>query len=543
MFTISPWMPVVHKSNHLPIFPSDADLPLSLLEAIDAFLLACAIRKVRGQGDQHSSMLIHVTRFNAVQKIVHSKVEEYVLHLRQRMSRKIGHEQILDRMQNLWKNDFIPTRNKILEDVPNLHSEYNESWPEISNALISILDEISVRMINGTAKDALDYADSATGLKVIAIGGDKLARGLTLEGLCTSYFLRASRMYDTLMQMGRWFGYRPGYLDLCRLYTTDELVEWFEHIADAAEELREEFDYMVACGGTPKDYGLKVKSHSVLMVTSRLKMRTARSLYLSFSGDVVETVSLYKDVVKIQHNLNAFNSLIQTAGSPAAIPSKKRGNSNESWTGAFWKNIPSQNICDFLNQYETHPSAHKVNSKMLAEFILSMNAVGELTSWTVAVIGGKIVDKTQNISGIQVPMTVRTGNDKRDDRYSIGRLLSPKDEGIDLEEDSWMAALDETRNIWNNDPGRLKNKIEPNVPSGKSLRRIRGFGAKGIQAKPENGLLLIYLLDPESAKIDFDDNTSPIVAFGISFPGSNSGVKVEYKVNNVMWEQEYGSAE
>ena len=89
-------------------------------------------------------------------------------------------------------------------------------------------------------------------------------------------------MYDTLMQMGRWFGYRPGYLDVCRLYTTDELAEWFGHIADAAEELREEFDLMSESGGTPREYGLKVQSHPVLMVTSPLKMRTAKNLMISF---------------------------------------------------------------------------------------------------------------------------------------------------------------------------------------------------------------------------------------------------------------------
>ena len=124
--------------------------------------------------------------------------------------------------------------------------------------LPEVVSDVQVRTINGTAKDALDYAEhSNTGLTVIAIGGDKLSRGLTLDGLCVSYFLRASRMYDTLMQMGRWFGYRPGYVDLCRLYTTSDLSEWFGHITDAADELREEFEYMAASGGTPRDYGLK----------------------------------------------------------------------------------------------------------------------------------------------------------------------------------------------------------------------------------------------------------------------------------------------
>ena len=113
-----------------------------------------------------------------------------------------------------------------------------------------MVSDIVVRTINGTAKDALDYTEhEKTGLTAIAIGGDKLSRGLTLEGLCVSYFLRASRMYDTLMQMGRWFGYRPGYVDLCRLYTTSDLTEWFGHITDAADELREEFDQMAAARG------------------------------------------------------------------------------------------------------------------------------------------------------------------------------------------------------------------------------------------------------------------------------------------------------
>ena len=117
---------------------------------------------------------------------------------------------------------------------PDLVAAGDPSWEEIEAALPDAIADIDIRMINGTAKDALDYAErKETGLKVIAIGGDKLSRGLTLEGLCVSYFLRASKMYDTLMQMGRWFGYRPGYLDLCRLYTTSDLHEWFEHITEA----------------------------------------------------------------------------------------------------------------------------------------------------------------------------------------------------------------------------------------------------------------------------------------------------------------------
>src|SRR5690606_31293800 len=142
------------------------------------------------------------------------------------------------------------------------------------------------RAVNGTAKDVLDYADNeVTGIRVIAVGGDKLARGLTLEGLTVSYFLRASRMYDTLMQMGRWFGYRPGYTDLSRLYTTDELQKWFRHITIASEELRQAFDHMSATHAKPREYGLRVQSHEVMTVTSSTKMRSGRELKMSYAGD------------------------------------------------------------------------------------------------------------------------------------------------------------------------------------------------------------------------------------------------------------------
>ncbi|NQD97113.1 Z1 domain-containing protein, partial [Pseudomonas sp. CrR25] len=182
--------------------------------------------------------------------------------------------------------------------------------------LPDVLDDIKVRPINGKAKDALDYATPGAALKVIAVGGDKLARGLTLEGLCVSYFVRTTKMYDTLMQMGRWFGYRPGYLDLCRLYTSPDLVKWFCHIADASEELREEFDFMAEAKLTPEQYGLKVMSHEVLTVTSPLKMRNAQTLSLTYSGTRPQTILFHRDAKIQQQNLDATDALIGSLVGP-----------------------------------------------------------------------------------------------------------------------------------------------------------------------------------------------------------------------------------
>ncbi len=538
------WMPHKHRNGHKPLHNGLDTLPPSLVEAIDAFILACAVRRLRGQEKDHCSMLVHVTRFNSVQNDVRKQIEDHVRHLRQRVLRHIDHEQLFARLEALWQKDFIPTGDAVRKAQPDEVSTRESLWLEILAVLPDTISDIEIRMINGTARDALDYTErKSTGLKVIAIGGDKLARGLTLEGLCVSYFLRASKMYDTLMQMGRWFGYRPGYLDLCRLYTAAELSEWFGHIADAAEELREEFDLMAASGGTPRDYGLKVAAHPVLMVTSRLKMRTARNLMLSFSGQLLETVSLYRDPQVLSRNLATTTRLLSSLGKPEINPDRMRGSNRQQWQGFLWSGIPASYIVDFLASYATHPEAYKVNSALLAEFVKSMAAVNELTRWTVAVLGGGEGNPCSICDGVQVDMLKRAINGPRENRYSIGRLLSPRDEAIDLDEPAWEAALAATRASWYADPARLRDSKEPNAPNGPAIRKIRGFGAEGVTPHPERGLLLLYALDPLKAEAGFPAGTPPVIAFGVSFPGSDSGLKVEYKVNNVLWEQEYGPAE
>jgi hypothetical protein len=539
------WMPTRHKNGHKPLFNGLNTLPPSLVEAIDAFLIACAVRQLRGQEAEHSSMLIHVTRFNNVQKEVFDQVEDHLLHMRQRLLRKIDHQQIVLRLKTLWLQDFVPTESAIRLSALDQFQSLDIAWEDVLEVLPELLSDISTMKINGTAKEALDYTEhKGTGLKVIAIGGDKLARGLTLEGLCVSYFLRASKMYDTLMQMGRWFGYRPGYLDLCRLYTTGELTDWFEHIADAAEELREEFDLMAASGATPREYGLKVQSHSVLMVTSPLKMRTARNLRLSFSGQLLETVSLYKDTNVLEKNFEALSKLVLSLKAPEVDPQRTRAGAVQKWKGYLWHSVSSAAVMEFLTSYRTHPEAYKVNSNLLAEFISSLNAIGELDAWTVALIGGGDGRKEPIGDFISIEKLKRSHNASYDDRYSIGRLLSPRDEAIDLSETEWMAALQLTQDAWHSDPARSRDGSQlPEAPNGPSIRRIKGFGAQGIPAQPEKGLLLLYLLDPITAEAGFSENAPPVAAFGISFPGSNSGLKVEYKANNVLWEQEYGPAE
>lgn len=552
------WMPEKHDKNHKPNYLGSDTLPPSLKQAIMSFVLSCASRELRGQGSEHSSMLIHVTRYNQVQKDVHRQVKEYVTFLRQRIVRKVDDSDVLDQLRNLWEQDFETTRKAISEKLVESESEPPQhSWIEIKELLGDVLSDIEVRMINGKAKDVLDYAiPGSKGLRVIAIGGDKLARGLTLEGLCTSYFVRTSKMYDTLMQMGRWFGYRPGYLDLCRLFTTEDLIEWFEHIADASEELRDEFEAMKDSGATPNDYGLRVQSHPVLLVTSPLKMRTAKDLQISFSGEILETVALHKSVDILAKNLDATNKLLQACGKPKENSEivRIREGKPKKWNGYLWENISGEVIADFFDLYVTHPAARKVNSPLIRDFIRSMSNIGQLNSWTVYLADGGAGAAYQFPNGPRINrMIKRKADESRTDRYAIGRPVSPPDESIDFDEPTWDAALSMTLKNWNPDAARLKDgkkPEKPTTPNGISIRHVRGKGnsSLGIKASPERGLLILYPLDPKQAEFagGFGDWDKPIVAFGVSFPASDSGIKVKYAVDHLtqaQWAQEYGQVD
>lgn len=538
------WMPSKHKSGYLPTVGGRQELPGSLRQAIDSFMLICAIRHLRGQDDQHSSMLVHVTRFTAVQGHVFNQVEGYLKAQRQRLVRGLDDEEILQRLRLLYEADFVQTTAGISDSDPDLEVPVSAPWSAVKAVFADAVADIEVRKINGTAKDVLDYADTkGPGLKVIAVGGDKLSRGLTLEGLSVSYFLRSSKMYDTLMQMGRWFGYRPGYIDLCRLYCTRELSEWFGHIADASEELREEFEMMAASGGTPRDFGLKVQSHPVLMVTSRMKMRAARTLMLSFSGQLIETVAFSTDPRKIQQNYKAATDLITKLGQPDDPTGieRARGDRPHRWQGRIWERVGFEPVLDFLQGYTTSESALKARSNLIAAFVESLTRGGELRTWTVAVFGGngKNFDPVPGL--MQVKRTADKGSGSDED-YRIGRLLSPRDESVDLTEAEWTRALALTKAAWHRDPGRRAS--EPDEPNGPAVRLARGTGGSDVSAGRGHGLLLLYPIDPADSDLGgLKGTTTPVIGMAVSFPTSELGAKVPYSVNNVAWEQQYGSAE
>jgi hypothetical protein len=217
----------------------------------------------------------------------------------------------------------------------------------------------------------------------------------------------------------------------------------------------------------------------------------------------------------------------------------------------LWEDVPADLIAEFFDSYITHPDAHKVKSKLLADFVRQMAKSNELTAWTVVVIGGGDGGPHTFGGSITVDMIKRRDETPGPGKYSIGRLLSPRDEAIDLDDQAWQAALALTIRTWEKTGGKSSSKpAQPEAPNGPAVRRIRGRGAPGVAKAPERGLLLLYTLDPRKAvdptSLDspgFEDDKLPVIAFGVSFPSSDNGVKVTYQVDHLRWEQEYGAGE
>lgn len=526
------WVPPRHRNGHRPVWQGAAEVPPSLSEAIHAFVLVCAVRRARGETRAHNSMLVHVTRFTSVQNTVRDQVHAELdrIATRLRLGEREGGSSVRAALKRLFEEDFHPTTEAVGEEMgdPTLR---DMSWAEVEPFLSAAAADIRIMEINGTARDILEYTTHRdTGLNVIAIGGDKLARGLTLEGLSVSYFLRASRMYDTLMQMGRWFGYRPGYLDVCRLYTTDDLIDWFEHITQANEELRAEFDHMAAVGGTPREYGLKVMSHPALLVTSRVKMRHGMDMQLSYAGSVSETTVFDTAESVLRRNLAAAQRFLEALGPPdrggdglgAPVVRQDRPTGAHSWEGArLWENKPASDVVAFLNAVSTHAEATRANSALLREYILRQNAVGELTDWTIGLLAGDgaelAVPPFEGWDSITRSPRSKAEKERDTSRYVIRRLLAPRDEAMDLDAAAWAAAM--ARTVQD-----ATTPQPPTSPSGPSLRD---------QRPATRGLLLIYPLNPEPASLQL-----PLIGFGISFPSSTTAKRITYKVNNTYRRQE-----
>ncbi len=509
-------LPIKHKIE----LELDA-LPPSLTQALRTFLLARTIRNIRGQKAAHCSMLVNASRFTAVQGRLRNRLHEALERIQNaaRINGSRGAAALNDpeisALHAVWQQEY---------------SEFEPDWAAIQSELLDAIASAKVVEVNSRAND-LDYSNSGErGQTVVAVGGFSLSRGLTLEGLAVTWFLRNTMMYDTLMQMGRWFGYRGGYEDLCRIWMPAEAIDWYVFIANAAEELHDELRTMEKAKATPRMFGLAVRSHPAsLLVTARNKMGSGKKVttLVGLSNKFVETskVSIRPD--DLSANLEIAKSLV----------SKLSGNGFQDkptpW-GTMVSDVPFEFIDEFLAGWRNAEQSVTTDTGPVRSYIRARKS-DELRTWDVLIPSLAKGETDVKLGKPVVPATryVDLHDLKHEFMSFSGKRMRVASRGIEKAGvDPDVAADAEAR--YREEKGRSDGE-RVNYPDS-IYRRAR-----------DCGLFILHLVKAKApdGKEDAEDvdliPSTPVVAWGISLPVSaRPAERVEYVVNTVRYQELFG---
>jgi hypothetical protein len=484
----------------------DPTIPPSLLQAIRDYLLASAGWLQRSSPkDRACTMLVHTDMRKALQDAVADEIEEELASLRQRWKYD-NSGSLRKELEYRWETEFRPKSAAVnlAWDVP-----FAEIEPYLSQLLN---DGIAVRRLNSNHLDTADFEEEPA-LKAIVVGGNKLSRGVTIEGLLVSYYVRLAPYYDTLLQMGRWFGYRGDYVDLTRLYSTELLMSWFHDLATAEEDLRRQIELYDKKKATPLQFAPRIRSHPAMLVTAENKMQAAREITQSYDGELVQTLRFpFGDVSlldRLQENLDFTREVLKGLGVP---PTDKSGL-------VGWTDVTTDVVLEFLdgfwvlNQTSIHPPT-------VREYIHEQSRSGELVIWRVAVRGPAHPTDTLGHEDLGIvsrgPVGLINRSRLKSDPTSLGVITDPGDELYGLEPEDIEEAQEQAA-----------NRQFPTL--GKAYRSKRS---------PQEGLLLIYPISANSIpgrnaknRIQLfpdDEDRRTVLGYAISFPFSDSPATVTY---------------
>ncbi len=514
-------IPIKHKSSF-----TISDIPDSLREAVYHFILVNAIRDRNGDTNSHRSMLVNVSRFTDVQ----NQLAEYLGDWLELIKRNLNGFACLSREESM--------QNKYIKDLFNVWGKFEFSkvsgyeWEEIrSKYLLKAIFTIKVQAVNQSTKaTSLDYSlYKNEGLRVIAVGGNSLSRGLTLEGLCTTYFYRNSQAYDTLMQMGRWFGYRPEYEKLFRIWMTTTAIDWYGTICSATEELKKEIKKMNKRKFTPKEFGLRVKENPAsLIVTARNKMKHTQVIVqdIDISGRVIESVNIEAKTKVIKQNydtiktflakLNGYQMEQENELDSVIIRSVKKALVEEL---IFGLNTPDANINNLAYNKDT-----------LIDYIYESE---HLENWDVIIPKGTKNKLTVKISG--KPIVIKREERALELESEKKFIMVYKKNGRIITGASLATGLSKELR------SRIESCVKANDPEGKVTDSDYLYEGR-------NPLVFIHFIDDESAKFDknsvgveFEDNT--FVAISLAFPMTSDydkkKAKARYRINTVAIRQQF----
>lgn len=382
-----------------------------LQAAVRWFWLATAARRARGKAG-HSTMLVHTS----VKIDVHESYKEPLEALRATALRELSDPSSVARAdwEQLWERESarVPA-----EAWGRSQNSFDDVWQQLPD----VVERSRVILDNYRSTDRLDYGGDEA-VVAIAVGGNTLSRGLTLEGLVVSLFVRAATTYDTLLQMGRWFGYRTGYEDLPRIWMTPSLQSQFRHLAAVEHEMRADIDRYQHEDLTPADVAVRIRTHPFLRITA--KMGAARAAYVSYAGRRLQTRFFpTQDREWLEANRQVASELVQDAS--------VTGRRDDSGDVRLFRDVPVALVRSFLSRYEVHEDSPDLDRKMLLRYLDSQVQEDSLLLWSVAVVGG---DREEvSLGGLQVPAVVRSRlNDDNYVRADIKTLMSRQDRALDL---------------------------------------------------------------------------------------------------------------
>lgn len=502
------------KSNHCV-----ENLPDSLIESVGCFLLAVTIMDLRElPKEKHRSMLVNISQFTEVQ----NQTKEQLLVIIEEMKQDIRSFSKLSEQEAL-KNGTISFLKNIFEIE---YKELEFKWIEVQNKLHDAVSPIYVWSVNGSRKsEKLNYEKYKDhGLRVIAIGGNSLSRGLTLKGLVVSYFYRHSRSYDTLLQMGRWFGYRKGYEDIFRVWMTEEARTWFEDVSMATEELRQYLIRMYKNKQQPKEFGIRVRSHpGILQVTARNKMRNSYEIEISqrISESIINTNRLDFKESTLRNNFFNARTLVE----------KIQLNSDQkNGDKIFFENINGKLIIEFLENFITTTQGSQLHK--IAEHIKTLQLSNELTKWDLLIPQGR-----QSNSQIQISNNITIYQEARNNIRTINKeLIEFSQRGLNSG-NAFEAGmnLDQIESAQKEFEAMLSNHITGNYKPTKAQ-----FYCK-FRISP---LMILRFIEPGLEKNAFPESQEllkkilkekiPLIGISLFFPRLSEDLEnVKYRVNEI----------
>ena len=509
-------LPLKHKIDHV----LDA-IPDSLVWALRAFVLARTIRNLRGQTASHCSMLVNASRFTGIQGQLRNRLHDVLETIQNsvRVNASRGPAALKDpeiaALRAAWQKEF---RNS------------GPDWPAVQANLLDSIAAAKIVEVNSRAND-LDYSSSGKrGQTVVAVGGFSLSRGLTLEGLTVTWFLRNTMMYDTLMQMGRWFGYHDGYEDLCRIWMPAEAIEWYAFISNAAGELHDELGAMEKAKATPRMFGLAVRSHPAsLLVTARNKIGAGKKVVtlVGLSNRFVETSRVSVSPGDMSANTETARAFVNQLQEDGPCHEKT------PW-GTLVRNVPVGLVDRFLAGWRNAEQSATTAPDPVRSYIRARSN-DELASWDVLI---------PSLSSGKPDLSLGTPI------IPANRYVDPKDlkEGFMSFSGKRMRVASRGIEKAGVDPEKAK-EAEAGYRETKNIaERERVNYPDSIYRRARNrGLFILHLVRAKAPDKEKDAGgvalipSEPVVAWGISLPVSKrSGEKVEYVVNTVRYREMFG---